>query len=68
MTTQTYYYIDIMHIPAREPFKHDSINLCILDRKISLNEYVKIVDETEHELIIEENVDYPRLMKYYKTK
>lgn len=66
--TQTYYYIEALHIPAREPFKHDSVHLYVADRKISLNEYVKILEETENEVIVEENIDYPRLFKYYKSK
>ena len=66
--TKTYYYIEAMHIPAREPFKYDAVHFCVLDKKISLDEYIKIIDETENEVIIEENVDYPRLFKYYTTK
>lgn len=66
--TKTYYYIEALHIPARAPFSHDSVHLCVLDRKVSFNEYVKLIDEDDISVIIEENIDYPRLFKYYKTK
>ncbi len=66
--TKTYYYIEAMHIPARDPFEYDSVHLCVLDRKISFKEYVKLLEENENEIIVEENIDYPRLFKYYTTK
>ena len=66
--TKTYYYIEALHIPARSPFKYDSVHLCVLDRCISFNEYVKLLEENENEVIVEENIDYPRLFKYYTTK
>lgn len=65
--TITYYYIDVSN--AVYHTGELITNLTVLDRKITFNPYIKIIYENTDEIVLEENPgDYPRLIKYYKSK